>query len=285
MLARHENHTTIRADRLCPLVVHYKSQAFQAVCGWHANLEIILALHGNGQIQYGAEVLEISSGDILVINPNILHRVYQSDDFFYHCIILDRDFCADNGVHTDQLLFARLFRCPATEALCKSVADRFARYYADRTPLNGAKTRSAALALLVELWEHHLSGPGDPCDREKYHPPAEDYVKKTARYLEAHYAQPVRLDALAQLCGISKCHLSREFKRYTGQTVLTYVNLFRCTLAQQHIADGMTVSEAALSCGFEGVSHFSRTYKKLMGEAPSKAKHTAGAMATAARER
>jgi AraC-like DNA-binding protein len=38
------------------------------------------------------------------------------------------------------------------------------------------------------------------------------------------------------------------------------------------MAEGMSVTEAAFECGFESLSYFSRTYKKIMGVSPSKNK-------------
>ena len=272
MLAKYESHKKLRLDRLCPFLVHYKSRAFNAVCNWHPNLEVILVLDGNGHMQYGADTLSIQSGDILIINPNVLHRCHRSEDMIYHCIIIDEAFCAENGILTDQLLFVRHFRDARTEALCKSIADSYRCYQSDKTPLNGAKARHSVLSLLVDLCENHSADPKSIAAKEKGQSHSEMYVKIVASYLEEHCYDPVSLDQLAQLCGISKCHLSREFKRYTGQTVLTYVNLIRCMHAQQRLASGMTVTEAALESGFESVSYFSRTYKKLMGSVPSKEK-------------
>lgn len=88
-------------------------------------------------------------------------------------------------------------------------------------------------------------------------------------YLNENYTQSITLDELARLCGITKCHLAREFKRYTGQTVLTYVNSLRCQLAGLCISEGLSVTEAAYKSGFESLSYFSRVYKRLMGVPPS----------------
>ncbi len=272
MLAKYESHKQLRQDKLCPFLVHYESRAFNAVCNWHPSLEVILVLEGSGYMQYGADTLSVREGDILIINPNVLHRVHKSERMIYHCIIIDEAFCADNGILTDQFLFVRHFRDLRTEVLCKDIAENYHYYQSEKTPLKGAKARNAVLSLLIDLCENHPADPKSINSREKGQSHSEMYVKMAASYLEEHCNEPVSLDQLAQLCGISKCHLSREFKRYTGQTILTYVNLIRCMHAQQRIASGMTVTEAALESGFESVSYFSRTYKKLMGTVPSKEK-------------
>ena len=272
MLAKYESHKNLRQDKLCPFLVHYKCRAFNAVCNWHPNLEVILVLEGSGYMQYGADTLSVREGDILIINPNVLHRFHKSESMIYHCIIIDEVFCADNGILADELLFVRHFQDSRTEVLCRDIAENYLCYQSDRTSLKGAKARNAVLSLLIDLCENH------PADSKRIHVKETDrshsemYVKMAASYLEEHCNDPVSLDKLSQLCGISKCHLSREFKRYTGQTILTYVNLIRCMHAQQRIASGMTVTEAALESGFESVSYFSRTYKKLMGTVPSKEK-------------
>ena len=63
--------------------------------------------------------------------------------------------------------------------------------------------------------------------------------------------------------------MSRDFKKYTGNTVFEYINISRCKTAATLIASGMSVSAAANECGFENLSYFSRTYKKYMGKLPS----------------
>ena len=92
------------------------------------------------------------------------------------------------------------------------------------------------------------------------------------QYLSEHCAQNITLDDLAQICGISKDHLIREFKRYTNQSVLNFLNTLRCKNAEVYLKEGRSVTETAGLCGFESVAYFSRTYKKYMGISPSGSK-------------
>ena len=66
-----------------------------------------------------------------------------------------------------------------------------------------------------------------------------------------------------------KYQLTRAFKRATGQTVITFINHVRCQHAANYIANGESVSRAALLCGFENFSYFSKTFQKFMEKLPS----------------
>ena len=82
-----------------------------------------------------------------------------------------------------------------------------------------------------------------------------------------------KIQKIAQENNISKSYLVHEFKRYTGKTVVEYINDLRCLNAQSLIKNGISVSTAGLSSGFDNLSYFSRTYKKYMSSLPSKEKH------------
>lgn len=88
-------------------------------------------------------------------------------------------------------------------------------------------------------------------------------------YIRQNMKSCLTLEDIAAYVGISKYYFTREFKRITGQTVFEYINVVRCKEAKRLITQGMTVSLAAQTCGFENLSYFTRTYKKCIGELPS----------------
>ena len=92
-------------------------------------------------------------------------------------------------------------------------------------------------------------------------------------YINENYTNALSLEHIAEVIGINKSYLSREFKKYAGHTVHTYINMLRCKKAEQCISEGMTVTEAAMECGFENISYFSRTYKNIMKGKASDIKH------------
>ncbi len=267
----YEHHIAIKQDKLCPFKLGTAKTTLPAPSNWHENIEILLVMDGSGFMQYGRSVLPLACGDISVVNSGVLHRPFGDGDFDYRFLIIDERFCRENGLDVTAVRFREHFRDEATEVLFLRATEAAEAYEKAPSPISTARFRLSVLALLVDLFERHAA-PTEAKDA----PPSlsERYVKQLMEYVNEHYTERIGLDALASLLGISKCHLAREFKKITGQTVLAYINTLRCRRAELLISEGKSVTEAAIDAGFESLSYFSRTYKKLMGASPSKQKNT-----------
>lgn len=265
----YEHHLKIKQNKMCPFKVAEAHSGFNysVPCNWHNNIEILLVKDGSGAIQYGKHTLPLEKDDIIIVNSGELHRPYSRAGVSYCFIIIDEGFCKENGIDTAVLHFTERFRDAETERLIINAAERMKEYSALQEPLTVARLRAAMLSLIIDVASRH-SVPLDV--KKEVSSPSEEYVKRAIGYINERYSQCITLDELASLCGITKFHLAREFKRITGQTVFTYTNFIRCKQAEMLLSEGKTVTEAAYESGFESLSYFSRTYKKLMGEAPSK---------------
>lgn len=270
MITNHELHRKSKMDSLCPFIIHPWHSESNLVSNWHSNIEIICALDGELFLQYDDEILKMSKGELSIINSNVLHRVKIDRDKKYHCIIIDNQFCLQNGIDTENLIFDKQFTSTEAYNLCEQVARSNEEYLKNPIDINIARLRSSVLLLLIDIFENHrISSVSTQKTRSKT---SEQYVKNVISYLADNYQERITLDTLSGLCGITKCHLSREFKKYTGQTVITYLNFLRCKNAQKIIKQGGTITDAATSVGFEDLSYFSKTYKSLMGISPTKDK-------------
>lgn len=266
---QYEHHITIRRDKLCPFIHRSLKDLHTSVCNWHRNLEIMLVTRGEGRMKYDCDDISIGEHDVIVVNSGALHRPYSDSGVSFNYIIIDEGFCTENGISTSDIVFCRQFKSDAVEKICLEVASRYDRYKKEPAAVNIARLRLSMLTLLLEICENHTES---GAERALIRGGAEEYVKKALEYLAEHYTERVALEDVADVCGITKYHLAREFKRYTGQTVFTYINTLRCKKAEVCISQGMTVTEASGESGFESISYFSRTYKRLMGHSPSSEK-------------
>lgn len=266
----YEHHLALKQDRLCPFRFKSSKNLHDSVCNWHTNIEILLVTDGEGHMQYNSDYLPISKHDIIIINSGDLHRIYSDKGISFDYLIIDESFCRENGINTADRFFERLFKCEDTERICHHAYESYKDYKNDGSPINTALLRLSVLELLTVLYCNHSASVASKAAMVRS---PQDYVKKVIEYLAEHYTENLTLEAVADVCGITKYHLAREFKRYTGQTVITYVNILRCRKAEVCLSEGMTVTEAAVESGFDSISYFSRTYKKLMGVTPSEKKH------------
>ena len=96
------------------------------------------------------------------------------------------------------------------------------------------------------------------------------------RYINLHFADPISLDTLAGQFYLSKYHLLREFKDYTGTTIHQYLIQKRIVYAQLLLQQGAMPMQAANACGFSDYPCFFRTFKRLTGLSPKQYAGTQG---------
>lgn len=94
-------------------------------------------------------------------------------------------------------------------------------------------------------------------------------IARAVRWLREHYAQPLRVEALAQEVHMSVSSLHHHFKLVTAMSPVQYQKQLRLQEARRLIfAADVTVAAAAQTVGYESASQFSREYARVFGEAP-----------------
>jgi two-component system response regulator YesN len=94
------------------------------------------------------------------------------------------------------------------------------------------------------------------------------------RAIRERFADPAfSLEEAASRAGVSPNHLSFEFSRETGETFTSYLSRVRMEEAKRLLASsGLLVYEVAERVGYPSVEHFSRTFKRIVGESPARYK-------------
>lgn len=96
-------------------------------------------------------------------------------------------------------------------------------------------------------------------------------IKEVKTFLETRYWQDVTLDQLAKDFSTSPSILSRDFKKYTGDSPINYLINFRLNKAKDLIQADQTMSikEVSRSVGYEDSLYFSKLFKKHYGFSPT----------------
>jgi AraC-like DNA-binding protein len=95
-------------------------------------------------------------------------------------------------------------------------------------------------------------------------------IWKARKLIEERSSEELPLTTLAELVNISPNYLSEKFKQVTGINFVDYVTRVRVDKACSLLRNpNDRVSEIAFAVGFQSLSQFNRTFKKLTGKSPT----------------
>ena len=96
------------------------------------------------------------------------------------------------------------------------------------------------------------------------------HLRRARDHIDRHYQEPLDLDRLARVTGVSKFHFARSFEAAFGETAIRYLTRRRIERAQDLLrAANLTVTEVCMLVGFASLGSFSSRFTQLVGESPT----------------
>ena len=130
--------------------------------------------------------------------------------------------------------------------------------------------------MLAEGWTlqalAHLSRQGHHCIRQPRHVGG---LSRTNRlrleeYIRVHLCEPITLDDLAQVVGLTTRHLNRAFRASFSETPMQYIVVLRAERAARMLTETrVPITQVALDCGFNHPQHFAASFSRAVGCSPS----------------
>lgn len=245
---------------------------------WHEHLEFLYIVSGEASIECGGTSIHAIEGDLIVVNSNELHAgVSMSDHLFYYALIADVS-----------LLHSQSVDAAETKFITPILQNRLLL----RNHIRGDKQTSACMLAIIYELEHHEFGFELAIKSELYRlltlllrghvatvlteSEYGERMKNVERfapifsYIDDNYQEPLTVELLADMAGLSRYHFSRLFKELSGKTVTEYVTAVRLAQADHLLRHTtLTISEIAAATGFSDIYYFSRTFKRYKKTPPS----------------
>ena len=93
--------------------------------------------------------------------------------------------------------------------------------------------------------------------------------RRLTAYIDAHLAEPIRVGDLSTLLDLSESHFSRAFRCTFGTSAHEYLTRRRVEVAQSlMLRSREPLCAIALRCGLSDQSHFTRVFRRIVGETP-----------------
>lgn len=154
-------------------------------------------------------------------------------------------------------------------ALCRWAACELDRPGAGA--LAGAEAKRAIEATLLMLFLDCTRDPSAPGKVERQ-AATEARVRRVEEWIEAGFADPVAVDDMARVAGISVRALQHACRRWRGCTPMELLRRRRLHAARRALLEagpGGSVTTVATGCGFFNFGRFAGHYRRQFGETPS----------------
>jgi len=138
----------------------------------------------------------------------------------------------------------------------------------EKTPLIPPDRYNATVRLLA-FFADQLSALANQLVVEQHNaePPL---VQKAREYINNHKTEELSLADVAKAAGASVFHFCKVFHKSTGLKFTDYVARVRLEDARNRLLNpNLRVSEIAYDVGFQSLTQFNRTFKRVFGQSPS----------------
>lgn len=242
---------------------------------FHPEFEIVYVEASSGYRHIGDHISKYEGSDLALIGSNIPH--------------LNFDYGVKTEVDTvvvqmkENFLGEHFFSLPEMAAI-KILFDKAKEgiaFYGETKKVAGEKLKQltslshfAQLITLLEVFQ--LLAHSSEVELLNAKPIAgasvlkeQQRIQKVYHFIETNYQKPVDVNEVAAFSHLTTAAFCRYFKKSTHYTFTEFLNRFRINQAKKILIQDKTVTEACYESGFENISYFNKTFKKITGENPS----------------
>lgn len=242
----------------------------------HDAYEIYLFLRGNAHMYLEHTCYPLKPGDLLIINPNELHRSVVLDHTPYERIGINLKRSTLERLSTSQTCLLQCFeQRPHGEQNLLHLSKEFLKQYITLTSqLDYALHQegygqdllidSYLTQLLIFVNQQFLQS------NATYENIMPQLVQDTILYIRNHLSGDITLSDLSNLFHYNGSYISSLFKEHTGLTLRSFILDQRIGVAKNLLLKGRTVGQACEESGFKDYANFIRSFTKMTGISPGK---------------
>lgn len=118
---------------------------------------------------------------------------------------------------------------------------------------------------LKEMQNYHIL-----CLRKQYEDDVNRPIRLAKQYIQNHYQEPISLETVSEIVGLSPAYFSTLFKKYEEEGFAKYLMNVRIEQAKIILREtSISISEVCKKVGYNDLKHFNHTFEKMTGVKPT----------------
>jgi len=230
----------------------------------HPYYHLFCILAGSLRMLVAGKVYQMDAGSCILMPKGTEHSYSNAGDTLSSH--LDIKFSIPSATLDAQI--TRLGALVSDSPLTVMLGEQIVADYANRGAQADESAASYLLALLHTMIPTERPREESQCryiDASGYNALSRQIIQ----YLEAHFAENVSLENLAEALGKNKSYLCIAFKKDTQVTINDCLNIIRIRRAAELITySDYSLTQVSSLCGFSSASHFNRVFLKHAGITP-----------------
>lgn len=234
--------------------------------GWMRSLhshnfcEIMFVKEGNGLVRIGESELTFSKGDIIALNPKVLHTELIFDTPKRELVFLGVTRLSVDGYPYNSLVKDAPFRIAQTGEFYETLKYYFEQLIAENeTKPDYFTLVSDSLLSIILSFILRLTSP----EVDRMFMAQRSYIA-VKEYIDSNFATIDTVDSVCRSLYVNKFYLTHIFKETLGVTPLKYIIQKRLEYAKTLLTTtDKSISDIAKECGYSDVAYFSKTFKRV----------------------
>lgn len=222
----------------------------------------LVVVNGSGFFSYRGEKVSIHSGDCVFIDchESYSHESSKDDPWTLNWVHFYGKSLSDFYHYHQEMGFSYLFHPADSSGILSTLTSLY--HVHDQ---KNALTEITANKYLTDIITYSFTENKETRETVTL----QNKLQTIREYLISHSAQKLTLDSLAAMFYISKYHLSREYKRYFGITLMNDLNNMRISTAKSLLRfSDASIESIAEQCGFSDSAYFIKVFKNAENITP-----------------
>lgn len=259
---------------------------------YHENCEIILTMSDGVTIDIGKYSYKANNGDLFLIRSKEFHRIKPIENSSYNRYVLMFDLkVLRRLVEPLGYDFLRYFEDPSdlfmpkislsgsSLSTLREMFNRIDLLYSNQNDQHACAVLNLLIAEILfyiqELYDFfQQNGKDQKLERNvgqfEVHNNQKVRVQQIKQYICDNIEEKLTLSMIADQFYISKYYLSHYFRRETGFSIMQYITMQKTIRAKKMLKNGCSITNVAITLGYNSDSHFISTFQKYAGITPKR---------------